>query len=106
MVILLDKVSLNFIPEELAEILVPSNFTERVLPSFCNPFPSSIWPAPENCWNVIEVVPTVTGLSDITTKPLFPLIVPSSINVNAPAVTSVSVSKSSALVGAPLELTV
>ena len=74
------------------------NVTFRTFPSFVIPFPGSICPAPENCENIISDVPNVILALLIKTKPLLPLVVPSSINVNAPGPTSVFSLKSDARV--------
>ena len=75
--------------------------TSNVLPDLVNPSPAVIWPAPENCANVSDVVPTVILSLVVNTNPESEFTVPSSIKVNAPAVTSESSLKSSALDHAP-----
>ena len=74
----------------------------KVLPVLFNPVPAVICPAPENWENSKLVVPIVIEPSVVNTKPESALIVPSSINVKTPGVTSLFSSKSVALTHEPL----
>ena len=87
-------------------ICVCAASTLNSLPDLLKPVPAVITAELENCVNAIAVVPTVILPVVDKTKPVLAFVVPSSINVKAPAVTSVVESKSVALVGAPLALTV
>ena len=62
--------------------------TSIVFPDLVKPEPAVINPAPLNCVYSKLVVPTVIEPSVDKTHPVSPLIVPSSTNVKAPAVTS------------------
>jgi len=59
-----------------------------VLPVLVKPAPAAICPAPENCSNVMFVVPSVGVPLCVATYPLSAFAVPSSTKVNAPPVTS------------------
>ena len=89
-----------------AEILLAVPTTFKVVPVLVIPVPAITLPAPENCVNAIAVEPGVIEPFVVTTNPLSELVVPSSTNTNAPAETSAALSKSVALVGAPLAFTV
>ena len=97
-------VNADNVPTEV--ICVCAASTLKVVPLFVKPVPAVIVADDENCVNDNAVVPTVIEPVVANTKPAFAFVVPSSTNVNAPDVTSVSSSKSVALVGAPLALTV
>ena len=77
---------------------------DNVLPLLLKPLPAVTWPAPENCSKFKSLTPKIIGPVDINTKPQFALAVPSSTNVNVPAVTSVpgTLSKSCALSQVPV----
>ena len=77
-----------------------------MLPDLVKALPAVTSPAPENCVKAKAVDPNVIEPFVDNTQPVSALAVPSSINVKAPAVTSVLESKSVALVGAPELLTV
>ena len=74
--------------DSLTSIDESSTFTDKVLPDLFNPEPAFICPAPENCSNVSDVLPTVIEPSVVRTKPESAFTVPCSIKVNAPDVTS------------------
>ena len=80
--------------------------TVNVFPDLLKPVPAVIWPAPLNWVNDKSVVSNVIVSLVVNTKPLSPLIVPSSTNINIPAVTSEEIFASLARVGAPLAFTV
>ena len=61
-----------------------STLTNSSLPILLRPLPAMMEPAPENCWNVMGVVPTTTGALLVHTQPESALTVPCSTNVNAP----------------------
>ena len=98
-------------PKSIASLLLsntapPLDFAsiDNVLPDFAIPSPAVIWPAPENWVNDRSVEPSVIILFVVNTNPALACVVPSSIKVNAPAVTSLSdvkLSKSVALVQLP-----
>ena len=69
-----------------------------VFPDLSNPVPAVICPAPENWEKAILVVPIIIEPSVVKTNPESALLFPSSINVNAPLVTSASLSKSLVLI--------
>ena len=62
--------------------------TLTCVPLFESPSPASNEPAPENCVQVIPVVPTVIVPSVEITKPESKLTVPASTKVNVPLVSS------------------
>ena len=97
-------VNADNVPTEV--ICVCAASTLKVEPVFVIPVPAVTVADDENCVNDNAVVPTVIAPVVDNTKPAFAFVVPSSTNVKEPAVTSASVSKSVALVGAPLALTV
>ena len=69
-------------------VLLEVTLTFTVVPLFESPSPASNEPAPENCVQVIPVVPTVIAPLVETTKPESKFTVPSSTNVNVPLVSS------------------
>ena len=74
--------------------LVSLGETLSVLPDFVRPLPAVIEPAPENCVQTCEVVPTVIGAIVVWSQPVEALTVPSSTHVKA-ATTSLASSSSS-----------
>ena len=80
-------------------VVTSSTSTFNVSPVFDKPAPAvTIAPAPENCVQLIAVVPIVTGEFVVQTKPASSLSVPSSINVNAPGTSPLGVPLSKSVV--------
>ena len=77
-----------------------------MFPDLLKPVPAVICPAPLNWVNDKSVVPNVIVSLVVNTNPLSALVVPSSTNINIPAVTSEEIFASLARVGAPLAFTV